>query len=68
LTPDLLSKLNFYTVLEAASRKNDVAFGYKIIAEENISSKNFGAYINPEKSLVISFSPGDRLIVLSEKK
>ena len=68
MTPNLLSKLNFYTILGAASRKNDVAIGYKIIAEENISSKNFGVYINPEKSLVISFLPGDRLIVLSEKK
>ena len=68
MTPNLLSKLNFYTILGAASRKNDVAIGYKIIAEENISSKNFGVYINPKKSLVISFSPGDRLIVLSEKK
>ncbi len=64
----LSSPVNFYTVLEAASRKNDLAIGYKIIAEENISSKNFGVYINPDKSLVINFSAGDSLIVLSEKK
>jgi len=60
--------INFYTVLEAASRKKDLAIGYKIIAEENISSKNFGVYMDPDKSLVINFSAGDSVIVLSEKK
>lgn len=59
--------VNFYTVLEAASRKNDLAIGYKIISEENISSKNFGVYLNPDKSRIINFSAGDNLIVLSEK-
>jgi voltage-gated potassium channel Kch len=65
---NLSASVNFYTVLEAASRKNDLAIGYKIIAEENISSKNFGVNINPDKSRVINFSAGDSVIVLSEKK
>lgn len=65
---NLSGPVNFYTVLEAASRKNDLAIGYKIIAEENISNKNFGVYINPDKSLIINFSAGDSVIVLSEKK
>jgi voltage-gated potassium channel Kch len=60
--------VNFYTVLEAASRKNDLAIGYKIISEENNNSKNFGVYLNPDKSANINFSAGDSLIVLSEKK
>jgi ion channel POLLUX/CASTOR len=60
--------LNFYTILEAASRKNDLAIGYKIISEENISNKNFGVYINPDKSLVVNFSKGDSVIVISQKK
>ncbi len=58
--------VNFYTVLEAASHKNDLAIGYKISMQENISSKNFGIYINPDKSLPINFSTGDSVIVLSE--
>jgi ion channel POLLUX/CASTOR len=65
---NLSGSVNFYTVLEAASRKNDLAIGYKIIAEENVSLKNFGVYINPDKSRVINFSAGDSIIVLSEKK
>ena len=60
--------VNFYTVLEAASRKNDLAIGYKIISEENNSIKNFGIYLNPDKSQAINFSAGDSVIVLSEKK
>jgi len=65
---NLSGPVNFYTILEAASRKNDLAIGYKIIAEENISSKNFGVYINPDKSRVINFSAGDSIIVLSERR
>ncbi len=64
----LSGPVNFYTVLEAASRKNDLAIGYKIISEENNSSKNFGVYLNPDKSANINFSAGDCIIVLSEKK
>ena len=64
----LSGPVNFYTVLEAASRKNDCAIGYKIISEENSNSKNFGIYLNPNKSANINFSAGDSIIVLSEKK
>jgi ion channel POLLUX/CASTOR len=64
----LSGPVNFYTVLEAASRKNDLAIGYKIASEENNSSKNFGVYLNPDKSANINFSKGDCIIVLSEKK
>jgi ion channel POLLUX/CASTOR len=63
----LSGPVNFYTVLEAASRKNDLAIGYKIISEENNNSKNFGIYLNPYKSANINFSAGDSIIVLSEK-
>jgi ion channel POLLUX/CASTOR len=64
----LSGPVNFYTVLEAASLKNDLAIGYRIISEENNSNKNFGIYLNPDKSLAINFSAGDNLIVLSERK
>jgi ion channel POLLUX/CASTOR len=64
----LSGPVNFYTVLEAASRKNDLAIGYKIISEENNNSKNFGIYLNPYKSANINFSAGDSIIVLSEQK
>jgi hypothetical protein len=58
--------MNFYTVIDAASRKNDLAIGYKIASEESLENKNFGIYINPKKSSTIKFSDKDNLIVLSE--
>jgi voltage-gated potassium channel Kch len=64
----LSGPVNFYTVLEAASRKNDLAIGYKIASEESSNSKNFGIYLNPDKSANINFLAGDSIIVLSEKK
>ena len=59
--------VNFYTILEATSRKNDLAIGFRIAAEENFEDKNFGVYINPDKSSFIKFTEDDSLIVLSEK-
>ena len=58
--------VNFYTVLEAASRKNEIAFGYRITADSNNKEKNYGIVINPNKSDMITFSEGDKIIVLSE--
>ncbi|MCJ7665113.1 MAG: potassium transporter TrkA, partial [Actinobacteria bacterium] len=37
--------VDFYTVLEAAIRKKDLAIGYKIAAEEGSEDKNFGIYL-----------------------
>ncbi len=60
-------EVNFYTVLEAARRKNELAIGYKISDEVDDPDKNFGIYLNPSKSTCISFSPDDDLIVLAER-
>ena len=62
----LNEELNFYTVIEAASNKGEVAIGYKIYAEENMDDKNFGIYLNPLKTNNISFSEEDCIIVISE--
>jgi len=59
--------VNFYTIVEAAVRKNELAVGYKIISEEILKDKNFGIYLNPAKSSLIDFTEDDVLIVLSVK-
>lgn len=59
--------VNFYTILESASRRNEVAIGYKIQCEENNPNKNYGIYINPKKSKIINFSDRDSVIVLAEE-
>jgi Trk K+ transport system NAD-binding subunit len=58
--------MNFYTVVEAARRRNEVAIGYRIVAHSDDASKAYGVVINPDKSDSITFSEWDRIIVLAE--
>lgn len=58
--------LNFYTILESAARKNEVAIGYRVIKESKDASKGYGVYVNPKKSETFTLSAEDRIIVLSE--
>jgi voltage-gated potassium channel Kch len=58
--------LNFYTLLESARRRNEVAIGYRLRAEANDSALGYGLHINPRKSDLVTFSEGDRVVVLAE--
>jgi ion channel POLLUX/CASTOR len=58
--------LNFYTVVEAARRRGEVAVGYRTKAEAGDQHKAYGVHLNPDKSRRISFSEDDRVILLSE--
>lgn len=58
--------VNFYTVIEAARRRGQVAFGYRHSAESGSAQKSYGVLINPDKSKLITFAQGDRIILLAE--
>jgi voltage-gated potassium channel Kch len=58
--------MNFYTVVEAARQRNEVALGYRIVAQSDDASKAYGVVINPNKSESVTFSEWDRIIVLAE--
>ena len=58
--------VNFYTVLESARRRGEVAFGYRLKAYANDAIRAYGVVVNPEKSQDITFHNGDRIIVLAE--
>ncbi|GAB4268394.1 MAG: lipoprotein [Candidatus Rifleibacteriota bacterium] len=58
--------VNFYTVLESASRKNETAIGYHLKSEPQTPDNAYGIRINPEKSQTVTFSEWDRIIVLAE--
>ena len=58
--------VNFYTVIEAASKRGETAFGYRIIAEHDDIEKSYGVHINPKKAGQITFKVGDKIIVLAE--
>ncbi|MBC7910267.1 MAG: NAD-binding protein, partial [Pyrinomonadaceae bacterium] len=60
------SPLNFYTVVEAARRRNQVAIGYRVQANAYDADKSYGVRINPKKSLLTTYAKGDRIIVLAE--
>jgi len=58
--------LNFYTVIEAARRRNQVAIGYRLQNEAYDAGKSFGVHINPRKSEQVTYSKADKIIVLAE--
>jgi len=60
------SPVNFYTVLESARQKDEVAIGYRILAHKNDVNKAYGVVINPAKSKDISFTEEDMIIVISK--
>ncbi len=58
--------VNFYTVLEAARRRNETAIGYRVVREAKIAEKSYGVHTNPRKSLPVTFALEDKIIVLAE--
>lgn len=58
--------VNFYTVTEAARRRNETAIGYRIHSEAESGSSSYGVHTNPKKSQPITFSPEDKVIVIAE--
>jgi len=58
--------LTFYTVVEAARRRGEVAVGYRVKAETGDPDKSYGVHLNPDKAQRITFTEGDRVIVLAE--
>ncbi len=58
--------VNFYTVPEAARRRGETAFGYRMMSESRDAEKAYGVHTNPKKSERASFSAEDKIIVISE--
>ncbi len=58
--------LNFYTVLEAARQRSEIAIGYRIAADSHNSQNQYGVVVNPKKSSEIRFTPEDLIIVIAE--
>jgi ion channel POLLUX/CASTOR len=58
--------LNFYTVVEAARRRGEGAVGYRVKAEAGNPHESYGVHLYPDKSQQITFTQGNRVIVLAE--
>jgi hypothetical protein len=58
--------VSFYTVVESARRRGEVAIGYRRKALAGDASKAYGVVVNPDKSEKIVFKQWDRIVVISE--
>jgi ion channel POLLUX/CASTOR len=56
----------FAAVLEAARRRGEVAFGYRVAAASGDAAAAYGVTINPAKSATLEFAVADRIVVLAE--
>jgi ion channel POLLUX/CASTOR len=58
--------VNFYTVVEAGRRRNEIAIGYRLRLYAHDTSKAYGVVLNPVKSNLVTFVDGDKVIVVAE--
>lgn len=58
--------VNVATVVESASRRHEVAIGYRIDAQHTDATQQYGIVLNPEKSREVTFAPNDMIIVLAD--
>ena len=61
-------KVNYATIVEAAKRKDEIVFGYKIASQQRDKDKGYGIYTNPPKTTEVTFQADDLLIVLAEEQ
>jgi voltage-gated potassium channel Kch len=59
------ASVDFYTVLDAARQRDETAIGYRLAAQARSSADAYGVVVNPFKTDRITFSAGDKVIVLA---
>ncbi len=59
--------VSFYTVVESARQRGEVAIGYRLRAHSTDASRAYGVVVNPKKSASVTFSAADRVIVIAEE-
>ena len=62
----LKRELNFYTLIESARKRSEVAIGYRLERYATDSNRAYGVRVNPPKSEMVTFQDGDKIIVLAE--
>ena len=58
--------VDFFTVVDAATRRGETAIGYRVAAEARNAETSYGVRVNPRKSDAVDFVPGDKIIVLAQ--
>lgn len=62
----LEKEVNFYTVVESARKRGEIAIGYRLERHANYAHHAYGVRVNPSKPEKIIFKPEDKIIVLAE--
>lgn len=57
--------LSFYTIVEAAKARNEIAIGWRKQADAEKRARGFGIQLNPPKTVRLNLKPDDALIVLA---
>ncbi len=60
------TKINFYTVVESAKRRGEIAIGYRLEEHAYDASLDYGVVINPVKSELLQLCENDKVIVLAK--
>ena len=58
--------VDFYTIVESARRRGEIAFGYRVLAQADDPEKAYGVVINPDKATSVTFTSEDKVVVLAE--
>ena len=58
--------ISFYTLVEAARQRGEVAIGYRLLRHAQDSAQMYGVRLNPVKSDMVTYCHEDRLVVLAE--
>jgi ion channel POLLUX/CASTOR len=58
--------VNFQTVVAAARQRGETAIGYRLLGESHVAERSYGIHTNPKKSVVVTFVPDDKVIVIAE--
>ncbi len=58
--------VNFYTVVEAARQRSEVAIGYRLARYGDDKARAYGVRVNPHKAEEVTFAAGDKIIVIAD--
>lgn len=59
--------VNFYTVVESARQRNELAVGYRVAALAHEPEKMYGVVLNPQKTKAVIFTEKDKIVVAAEE-
>ncbi|MCU0488085.1 MAG: hypothetical protein MUE67_03930 [Anaerolineales bacterium] len=60
--------VNFYSVVEAARQRGEIAIGYRLAPRAGVANSEYSVVVNPKKSAEVTFTQQDRIVVLAESQ